>query len=284
MPLHFALRMSRARFLNGLSREIVNDGSSAFTNSTKNIKMNRRNFLQLSAAGFAGVALSKFPGFAAELANPKKRVGLIGTGWYGKVDLLRLVQVAPVEVVSLCDVDKQLLAEAAEIVAARQLSKKTPRTYSDYRVMLKEKDLDIVLIATPDHWHALPMIAAVQAGAHVYVEKPIGHTVMEGRAMVNAARAAGRVVQVGTHRRVSPHNVSGRKFLREGNAGKIGMVRCFVQTAGGEETPRMNIAPPKGLNWDMWCGPAPLRPFIGDPESGKLLRREYRKPWVYPQA
>src|SRR5512143_3622874 len=102
--------------------------------------MNRRTFLKTSGIGCAAIALTKFPGFAAELAGQKKRVGLIGTGWYGKVDLLRLLQVAPVEVVSLCDVDKQLLSEAAEIVAGRQLSKKQPRTYSHYREMLNEKD------------------------------------------------------------------------------------------------------------------------------------------------
>jgi predicted dehydrogenase len=112
--------------------------------------MNRREFLQAGAA--AGVALSgvgtSVSGFSSRAA---KRVGLIGCGWYGKCDLLRLIQVAPVEVVSLCDVDKKMLADAATQVADRQASKKTPRTYADYREMLKEKDLDIVLIATPDH-------------------------------------------------------------------------------------------------------------------------------------
>jgi predicted dehydrogenase len=107
------------------------------------------------------------------------------------------------------------------------------------------------------------MIAAVRAGAHVYVEKPIGHTVLEGRAMVNAARATGRVVQVGTHRRISPHNVSGREFIRSGKAGDIGMVRCFVHYAGGPEKPRPTIAVPQELDWDLWCGPAPLRPLNG---------------------
>ena len=150
--------------------------------------MNRRRFLQTSGLGCAALALTQLPAFAAELADQTKRVGLIGTGWYGKVDLLRLIQVAPVEVVSLCDVDKNMVAEAAEIVAGRQLSKKKPRTYSDYREMLKEKDLDVVLIATPDHWHALPMIAAAQAGADIYVQKPIGVDVarMPGHACCRA--------------------------------------------------------------------------------------------------
>src|ERR1035441_4862398 len=109
--------------------------------------MNRRKFIQVGAAG---LALSALGNYAAEFADQKKRVGLIGCGWYGKVDLLRLIQVAPVEVVSLCDVDKQMLAGAAEIIAARQASKKTPRTYHDYREMLKEKDLDIVLIRSEE--------------------------------------------------------------------------------------------------------------------------------------
>src|SRR5512139_749941 len=138
--------------------------------------MNRRKFIQLNAAG---LALSPFANFAAEFADQKKRVGLIGTGWYGKCDLLRLIQVAPVEVVSLCDVDKRMLAEAADLVATRQVSKKRPRTYGDYREMLKEKDLDVVLIGMPDHWHALGMIAAAEAGADIYVQKPIGVDVIE---------------------------------------------------------------------------------------------------------
>src|SRR6266853_6856176 len=102
--------------------------------------MNRRKFLRLGAAS---LALSSLGGYAAEFAEKKKRVGLIGSGWYGKCDLLRLIQVAPVEVVSLCDVDKRMLSEAADLVSQRQVSKHKPRTYGDYRPMLKEKDLDV---------------------------------------------------------------------------------------------------------------------------------------------
>src|SRR2546426_7217916 len=147
--------------------------------------MNRRKFLKLGAAG---LALSTFAGYAAEFADQKKRVGLIGCGWYGKCDLFRLIQVAPVEVVSLCDVDKRMLAEAAEMVAARQASKKKPRTYGDYRELLKEKDLDVVLVATPDHWHALAMIAAVEAGGDGFVQKPTPGDGLGGPAKPAAAR------------------------------------------------------------------------------------------------
>src|SRR5438270_14088102 len=118
--------------------------------------MHRRAFLQASSLALAG-------GYFALGADPKPlRIGVIGTGWYGKCSLFRLLQVAPVEVVALCDVDRAMLAEAAAMTAARQASKKAPRTYADYREMLKEKDLDIVLVATPDHWHALPTIAAIE--------------------------------------------------------------------------------------------------------------------------
>src|SRR5207247_9653800 len=129
-----------------------------------------REFLK---AGAARLALTTARGCPAEFADPKEplRVGLIGSGWNGKIDLFRLIQVAPVEVMSLCDVDKRMLAEAADLVAARQASKKKPRTHGDYRQMLEAKDLDLVLIETPDHWHALPMIAACQSGIDVWVQK-----------------------------------------------------------------------------------------------------------------
>ena len=222
--------------------------------------MDRRRFLQTSAAS---LALPAAGGYAAQFAGQKpKRVGLIGSGWYGKCDLFRLIQVAPVEVVSLCDVDRTMLAQAAEMVATRQASKKKPRTYGDYREMLKEKDLDIVLIATPDHWHALTMIAAVQAGADVYVQKPISVDVVEGQAMLAAARQHGRVVQVGTQRRSTPHIIEARdKFIGQGQLGKIGLVEiyCYYPMRAASNPP--DTPPPDNLDYEMWTGPAPMRPY-----------------------
>jgi len=222
--------------------------------------MDRRRFLKTSGLGLAAASLTKWPGFAAEPAGEKKRVGLIGSGWYGKVDLLRLIQVAPVEVVALCDVDRKMLAEAADIVAGRQLSKKRPRTHGDYRKMLGEKDLDVVLIATPDHWHALPMIAAVQSGADVYVQKPIGVDVVECQAMVAAARKYRRVVQVGTQRRSTPHLFEARDLIREGRLGRIGLVETYCYGRRGISNPP-DEPPPEHLDYEMWTGPAPMRPF-----------------------
>src|SRR5438132_12614515 len=121
--------------------------------------MNRREFLQAGATGLALSAAGQ-TAWGAAAAQETKRVGLIGCGWYGKCDLLRLIQVEPVEVVALCDVDKKMAGEAVDIVTLRQASKRKPRTHGDYRELLAEKDAELVLIATPDHWHALPMIAA----------------------------------------------------------------------------------------------------------------------------
>ena len=218
--------------------------------------MNRREFLYTSAAGLALSAI------AAYADDRPRRVGLIGPGWYGKADLFRLIQVAPVEVVSLCDVDKQMLSRAADLTATRQASGKKPRTYTDYRQMLKERDLDIVLVATPDHWHALAMIAAVEAGADVYVQKPISVDIREGQAMLAAARKHRRVVQVGTQRRSTPHIVEARdRFIQEGKLGKIGLVEicCYYHMRTTENPP--DIAAPPYLDYDMWTGPAPMRPY-----------------------
>ena len=224
--------------------------------------MNRRKFLQLSSAGLAFSILGKPATYAAEFADQKKRVGLIGTGWYGKCDLWRLVQVAPVEIVSLCDVDRRMLDAAAEMAASRQVSKKKPRTYNDYREMLKEKDLDMVLIGTPDHWHALPMIAAVESGMDVWVQKPISVDIAEGKAMLASARKHNRVVQVGTQRRSTPHLIEARdRIIKEGKLGNIAHVEicCYWHMRAKGNPP--DIAPPEYLDYEMWTGPAPMRPF-----------------------
>src|ERR1043166_7240112 len=182
--------------------------------STSGVSFNisRRRFLQ-SASAFA--ALAAFPSLGADaldLVNGKpRRVGLIGAGWYGKSDLWRLVQVAPVEIISICDPDKHMLAEAVEIASQRQKSKKKPRTYGDYREMLKEKDLDVVLVGSPDHWHALHAIAAMESGADVYCQKPISRDVREGEAMLDAARRLNRVVQIGTQRKSTPHLIEAKR-------------------------------------------------------------------------
>ncbi len=223
--------------------------------------MDRRDFLKAGAAGLALSTVSSYTtGFAGQSST--RRVGLIGCGWYGKSALFRLLQIAPVEVVSLCDVDSKMLAEAAGMVAARQKSGNKPRTYGDYREMLKRERLDIVHIATPDHWHALAMIAAVKAGADVYVEKPISVDVIEGQAMLAAARKYKRVVQVNMQRRSTPHLVEAyEKIIKTGKLGKVGHVEicCYYPMRARGYPP--DETPPENLNYDMWVGPAPMMPY-----------------------
>ncbi|MDQ3258473.1 MAG: Gfo/Idh/MocA family oxidoreductase [Acidobacteriota bacterium] len=229
--------------------------------------MNRRNFIRNSVA--AGLA---FPAINVSGATQtrKYRTALIGSGWWG-MNILRYAMAAgESQVVAMCDVDQNQLNPALEEV--RKLSGDQPKKYTDYRELLDKEKPEIVIVATPDHWHPLQTIAAVKAGAHVYVEKPIGHTIKEGRAMVNAARAADRIVQVGTHRRISPHNRSGMEFLKSGKVGDIGMVRTFVHYGGGPGEVTPDSEPPAGLDWNMWCGPAPLRPF-----NKKIHTRGFRQ-------
>jgi predicted dehydrogenase len=218
--------------------------------------MKRRTFLKSSLA--AASFLSSAPKISAQ-ANPQYRTALIGSGWWG-INILRCaMEAGQSKIVALGDVDKRYLEKGSSWVQKKSGEK--PALYQDYRELLLKEKPDLVIVATPDHWHALITIAAIEAGAHVYVEKPIGHTILEGRAMVAAARKHGRIVQVGTHRRVSPHNIAGMQLLRSGKVGKIGMVRAFIQSPKWPDRLIKDTDPPKELDWDMWCGPAPLRPF-----------------------
>jgi predicted dehydrogenase len=225
--------------------------------------MNRRSFLTTTAA--AGLSLAAFPHLALAARDRKYRTALIGCGWWGNNILGEAMASGACEIAALCDVDRRMLEATAE--RARKEAGSSPALFGDFRELLEKTKPEIAIVATPDHWHPLITIAAVKAGAHVYVEKPIAHTILEGIAMVKAARDTGRVVQVGTHRRVSPHNIAARDLIRSGRLGKVGMIRCIVLYGGsGPEQPLHNIEPPKELDWNLWCGPAPLRPFNGGPD------------------
>ncbi|MCA2963594.1 MAG: Gfo/Idh/MocA family protein [Acidobacteriota bacterium] len=212
--------------------------------------MDRRKFF---AAGLSAVPL------LAAQPGRKYRTALIGAGWWGMNILREALASGECSAVALADPDPNQMDKAGQEIA--KVSADQPRRYRDYREMLKKERPDIAIVATPDHWHALPTIDAVKAGAHVYVEKPIAHTIDEGKAMVRAAREADRRIQVGLHRRVSPHPVSGMAFLKSGKVGKIGMVRTFAHAAGGAGVKTPDAEPPKGMDWDLWLGPAPKRNF-----------------------
>ena len=235
--------------------------------SGMNNYLHRRKFISTAAATLAFAAL-KAQGLYPKSPAAPRRVALIGTGWYGKSDLFRLMQVAPVEVVGLCDVDKHQLDKAATMIHERQ-PQQNPRLFSDYRSMLAATKPGIVLVGTPDHWHALQTIDAIRAGAHVYVQKPVSVDVTEGAAMLAAARKYKRVVQVGTQRRSTPHLVEAKKrFVDSGMLGKIAHVEmcCYYHMRNSGNPPLEAV--PDFLDYEMWTGPAPLRPYDGLPHLG----------------
>src|SRR3954470_3730700 len=222
--------------------------------------MYRRDFLKTGITGAAAFAALQSRAFAAG-ADEHPRVALIGCGWYGKTDLFHLIQVAPVEVVALADVDSHMLSGAADLVAGRQESKKKPQTYADYRELLKKEKPEIVLVATPDHWHCLPTVEACKAGADVYCQKPISYDVVEGEAMVAAARKHKRTVQVGLERRSTPHLLEARdKFIKTGALGKIAYVDIHSYF-GAQKTFPANTKPPEYMDWDAYVGPATWRDY-----------------------
>jgi predicted dehydrogenase len=230
-----------------------------------NHKINRRDFLRNSSMLLAMSALHPY---MPPSSGDARRVALIGTGWYGKSDLFRLMQVAPVEVVGLCDVDAHQLKQAATMINERK-QQKDLKCFSDYRQLLKETKPDIVLIGTPDHWHALQAIDAIRSGANLYLQKPISRDVMEGEAILAAARKYKSVVQVGTQRRSTPHLVEAKqKIVDTGLLGKVhhAEICCYYHMRSNANPPLEPV--PDFFDYEMWTGPAPLRPYDGLPHRG----------------
>src|SRR5688572_10426549 len=221
--------------------------------------MRRRAFLSRIAVGGTLATFTNAPFVLGSTEGKAFRTALIGTGWWGKNILKEGIASSRCKVVALADVDANAVEVAGDQV--NDLNGDTPKLYRDHRELLEREKPEIVIVASPDHWHALHTIDALKSGAHVFVEKPTGHSVGESKAMLKAARESGRVVQVGLHRRIGPHHVSGMNFLRSGKVGKVGMVRLFAHSNGGQEAPTANEEPPDSLDWNRWCGPAPLRPF-----------------------
>jgi predicted dehydrogenase len=225
--------------------------------------LTRRAFLK--SAALSAAVVDQIGTRGGDSPSPKLRLGLIGCGWYGMVDLEAAFRVGGVEVVALCDVDSDHLDSTAAKVEKLQGAR--PRTFKDYRQLLDVAGLEAVIIATPPQWHALPFIAAVGKGLDVYCEKPLAYDIREGRAMVEAARKSGRVVQVGFQRRQSPAIQQVKQYLQEGKAGRIIQAEAQIHyTAGIKDTTVQE--PPPSLDWDLWCGPAPKLPYC--PQIGHM--------------
>jgi predicted dehydrogenase len=220
-----------------------------------NNRIERRDFIK---RGVGAVGAAAAAGASVLGANDRVRVGVIGPGRQGRGVMKTFMRNADVQIVALCDVFRPQMDFAINDAKLEGVD-----TYGDYRRMLDRKDIDAVIVASPDHWHALQTVMACQAGKDVYVEKPVSTAVDEGRKMAQAARNYNRVVQVGTQQRSGDHYQKAAEIIRGGQLGKITFVRTWNfgnQTPGGIGNPP-DTNPPDGLDWDMWLGPAPMRRF-----------------------
>lgn len=224
----------------------------------------RRDFIRQVTLLGAGLSMSPFfinatPGSVG--ANDKIRVGLIGCKGMGFSDLQAFLRNPEVECIALCDIDDEVLnSRAAE--TQKITGKKVKNLYKDWRKLIDNKDIDVVIVGTPDHWHCLQMVAACQAGKDVYCEKPLGNSIEECNIMVRAAEKYNRVVQVGQWQRSDPHWQDAMAFVHSGQLGKIRTVRVFSYQGWCPSIPVKPDEPvPTGVDYDMWLGPAPKRPF-----------------------
>ena len=215
--------------------------------------MNRNTFLKTTALATGALFAKPFISYASQ---QKFKVALIGSGWWGTNILREAIKSGECQIVALCDVDERQVKKC--LTELNKLSNDQPKIYYNYQELLHKEKPEIVINATPDHWHALIAIEAMKSGAHVYLEKPISHTLNEGKAILKTARDTQRICITGFHRRYSPHNVSGQAFLKSGKVGTIKEVRSFVTYIFGQGKMVSDEAIPEGLNWDAWCGPAPL--------------------------
>lgn len=242
-------------------------------------KRSRREFLGRSAAA-VGLAAAGAEGFgvrpaAAQEPLPASKVpvmALIGCGGMGRANMNNFIG-KRIPIAAVCDVDESHLKATAEDVYKKQ--GKRPEEFKDFRKLLERKDIDAVIIGTPDHWHALPHIYACQAGKDIYLEKPISHNITEGRAMVAAARRNKTIVQVGTWQRSTGAFVDAVNYIRSGKLGRITTARAWKtdEFRMGKNSPKN---PPASLDWDFWTGPAQLQPFTG--KNGHFDWRWY---WNY---
>ncbi len=224
--------------------------------------MNRRTFVTSLAVAGAAVATGSRLRAAAAGARPRVRLGIIGCGWFGGVDYEAFTRNVDAQVVSVCDPNAVNRRNTLEAVARHQST--VPRAFADYREMLAADVPEVVIVATPDHWHALPAIAAMKAGADLYLEKPVSVDVREGEALVAAARQYDRVVQVNTQRRSNPLYLEVRdKYLRSGRLGRIGLVETYsyLGLEGWSAGPIPDAPLPAHLDFELWTGPAPVLPF-----------------------
>jgi predicted dehydrogenase len=233
--------------------------------------MKRRKFLELTSMGSAAIATSLYFPSASDQRNIK--IGLIGSGWYGMVDVKAALKIGGVEVIGICDVDSEHLTASADEIEKLQGSR--PKTFKSYHDLLDMKGLEAVIIGTVPHWHVLQFIEACNKGLDIYCEKPLSYDVMEGLAMVNAAKKAGNIVQIGFQRRQAESFKKTRELIETGKIGEVHQIVAQIHYNPVPQDTRIQ-PPPASLDWEEWCGPAPkleYRPSIG--HKSWRLEKEY---------
>ncbi len=193
-------------------------------------------------------------------ANEQIRVGVVGCNGMGFSNLRSILKISEVSCAALCDVDRNVLEKRAGEV--EEMTGSRPALYGDYRQLLDDKNIDAVIVGTPDHWHCLITVDACSAGKDVYVEKPLANSIEECHVMVAAARRYGRVVQVGQWQRSGAHWADALEFVNSGKLGRIRLVKAWAYQDWMKPIPVVPDEPaPEGVDYDMWLGPAPKRPF-----------------------
>ena len=231
------------------------------------MKNKRRNFLKSTSLGIAGFGLLNT--FPLEILartrskvspNDKIQVGLIGCKGMGFSNLISLLKLSEIDVVALCDVDKSVLEKRTADLEKAGISK--PLWYNDYRELLDNKDIDVVIIGTPDHWHCLQLCDSILAGKDVYCEKPIANSIRECQIMLDMVNKNDRVVQIGQWQRSQPHFVDAIKFVHSGQLGEIRLAKAWAYQGWMMPVDVKPDSPvPEGVDYNMWLGPAPQRPF-----------------------
>ena len=233
--------------------------------------MQRRSFIQKSTIATAGMVTAFHIPAAAQ--NRKLKIGLIGAGWYGMVITEAALKVGGVEVVAVCDIDTEHLKNSVDKLEKLQGSR--PAEFKDYNDLLDVKGLEVVMIGSVPHWHALHFIAACKKGLDIYCEKPLAYDVHEGMAMVKASEKAGNIVQIGFQRRQSKAFAKAKELIASGKIGKVRQVGAQIHYSPGVGDYSVQ-EPPASLDWETWCGPAPkldYRPSIGHKKW--RLEKEY---------
>ncbi len=218
---------------------------------------NRRTFLKTTGTVLAAGNFLAFNSSAAG-ANEKVVLALIGGNNQGRLDGVNAIKDGA-EIKTFCDLDDAVLAKTGDVLAKAQGKK--PAFEKDFRRVLEDKDVNGVIIATPDHWHVIPTLLACQAGKDVYIEKPLSQTIHEGHLMRDAARKYNRVMQVGTQRRSSEHFRTAVEYVASGKLGKVCLIKAWMCQVRGSIGKPPDSEPPPGVDYDVWLGPAPKRPF-----------------------